>query len=109
MRLILIRHAKSSWANPGQGDHARPLNPRGRRAATAIGGWLADKGYVPDLILCSDAQRTRETTAGTAGSSWAESSNENAARGRNASGDVANDLAASRSGSRRAFAALPCW
>ncbi len=61
-RLILIRHAKSSWDAPFD-DHARTLNDRGRAAATAMGGWLRDKGYCPDTIISSDAARTRETTA----------------------------------------------
>jgi len=60
-RLILIRHAKSSWDAPFD-DHARTLNDRGRAAATAIGMWMRDQGYVPDAILSSDAARTRETT-----------------------------------------------
>ena len=61
LTLILIRHAKSSWDDPTADDHARVLNARGRRAAPAIGGWLAQHGYQPDLILCSDAARTQET------------------------------------------------
>lgn len=60
-RLILIRHGKSSWGDPLQDDHDRVLNARGRAAATAIGNWLADKGYVPDVMLVSDAKRTVET------------------------------------------------
>jgi len=63
LRLILIRHAKSSWADPAQDDHARPLNPRGRKDAPLLGAWLAQHGHVPDLVLCSDAARTRETLA----------------------------------------------
>lgn len=63
MKLILIRHAKSSWATPEQPDHARPLNARGRAAAPKIGAWLAQGGHLPDLVLCSDATRTRETCA----------------------------------------------
>jgi phosphohistidine phosphatase len=59
-RLILIRHAKSSWDAPFD-DHARILNDRGRKAASAIGGWLRSKGYLPDTIYSSDAARTRET------------------------------------------------
>jgi len=62
-RLILIRHAKSSWAEPGMPDHDRPLNRRGQRAASAIGVWLRDTGYGPDTILCSSSLRTRETCA----------------------------------------------
>lgn len=60
-RLILTRHAKSSWSSPALGDHARPLNGRGRRSAAALGEWLRDKGYLPDAILSSSAERTRET------------------------------------------------
>jgi phosphohistidine phosphatase len=60
-RLILIRHAKSSWGDPFADDHARPLNDRGRASATAVGRWLADQGYLPEIVLCSDAARTQET------------------------------------------------
>lgn len=61
-RLILIRHAKSSWDAP-MDDHARSLNDRGRCAALAVGKWLRTEGYVPDAIYSSDATRTVETTA----------------------------------------------
>lgn len=63
-RLILIRHAKSGWDDPFADDHARTLTERGHTAAKAIGRWLADKGYVPDLILSSDAKRTAQTADG---------------------------------------------
>jgi len=61
MRLILIRHAKSSWDDPFQDDHARVLDKRGRDAARAIGTWLQAKGYEPARVLVSDAARTKET------------------------------------------------
>lgn len=61
LRLILMRHAKSSWGDPTQPDHARPLNGRGQRAASALGDWLRASGYMPDLILSSSSVRTRET------------------------------------------------
>ena len=61
LRLFLIRHAKSSWNDPMAEDHARPLNKRGRASATAIGQWMTGKGYLPQVILCSDAERTQET------------------------------------------------
>lgn len=60
-RLILTRHAKSSWSDPLIADHDRPLNERGRAAATDLGTWLMSRGYLPDQVLCSDALRTRET------------------------------------------------
>ncbi len=62
-RLILIRHAKSSWDDPACDDHSRPLNARGRQAAAALGRWLALRGYRPDAVLTSTATRTRETWA----------------------------------------------
>jgi phosphohistidine phosphatase len=60
-RLILMRHAKSSWADAGERDLDRPLNKRGRRAAGLVGRWLAKKGYLPDQALVSSARRTQET------------------------------------------------
>ena len=63
LRLVLMRHAKSDWSTPAAQDHDRPLNKRGRSAATAVGLWLGTRGYMPDLVLCSAARRTRETCA----------------------------------------------
>ena len=63
-RLILIRHAKSSWEDPQMPDHDRPLNERGQKAASDLGQWLGSRGYLPDQVLCSDARRTRETYEG---------------------------------------------
>lgn len=60
-RLILMRHAKSSWAEQNQEDHARPLNDRGRRDAPRVAARLAELGWSPDAIWSSDARRTRET------------------------------------------------
>ena len=60
-RLILIRHAKSGWEDPFADDHARVLTERGRNAATALGRWMVDHGYLPQVILCSDSARTIET------------------------------------------------
>ena len=56
-----MRHAKSDWDDPALDDFDRPLNPRGRASATAIGGWLIKGGYLPDQVLCSSAKRTKET------------------------------------------------
>ena len=60
-RLYLLRHAKSSWQDPGLPDHDRPLAGRGRRAAAAIGLHLRAQGIEPELVLCSTARRARET------------------------------------------------
>ncbi|MEH6360402.1 MAG: histidine phosphatase family protein [Amylibacter sp.] len=63
-RVILTRHAKSSWANPGQADHDRPLNDRGQRSATKLGHWLNDNRYIPNQVISSTAARCVETWAG---------------------------------------------
>lgn len=63
LRLILIRHAKSSWTDPMMADKDRPLNKRGRASAKAIGRWLVTHNYVPRQVLVSTAERTRETWA----------------------------------------------
>ncbi len=56
---MLLRHAKSAW--PDVADHDRPLAKRGQRDAPGAGRWLRQAGYVPDLVACSTALRTRET------------------------------------------------
>ena len=60
-RLIIMRHAKSSWTSAAATDHQRPLNKRGRRAAPRVGARLRDLGWTPDLVIASDSVRTRET------------------------------------------------
>jgi phosphohistidine phosphatase len=59
--LHLLRHAKSSWDEPRLDDHDRPLSGRGRKAAPAMGEWMAAHGVAPELILVSTARRTQET------------------------------------------------
>lgn len=61
LTLTLLRHAKSSWDNPGHDDFSRPLNARGLQAAPEAGRALRELGIVPELVFCSPAQRTRET------------------------------------------------
>jgi len=65
-RLLVLRHAKSSWADTSLGDWQRPLNDRGRRDAPRVGAWLRERSLVPDLIVTSDAVRARETAAAVA-------------------------------------------
>ena len=60
-RLIVMRHAKSSWAEPGMPDHARPLNDRGIRDAPNVARKLCEIGWSPEIVLSSDARRTRQT------------------------------------------------
>jgi len=65
-RLLILRHAKSSWADSSLDDWQRPLNDRGRRDAPRVGEWLRARALVPDVIVTSDAVRARETAAAVA-------------------------------------------
>jgi phosphohistidine phosphatase len=61
-RLLVLRHAKSSWAESNIDDWERPLNDRGQRDAPRVGERLRRLSLLPDLIITSDAVRA-ETTA----------------------------------------------
>jgi phosphohistidine phosphatase len=63
-QLFLLRHAKSSWDDPGLDDHERPLAPRGERAVKVLADHLHVNGISPTLVLCSTSRRTRETLEG---------------------------------------------
>jgi phosphohistidine phosphatase len=60
-RLLLLRHAKTERASPGEDDRDRKLTKRGRADASVIGAYMARHGYVPDLALVSPAMRAGET------------------------------------------------
>jgi len=62
--LYLLRHAKSSWDDPALADFERPLAARGRKAARRLATHIARAGVAPELVLCSPAQRARETLDG---------------------------------------------
>ena len=66
-RLFLLRHAKAGWALPGVRDFDRPLDASGHADAEATGTAMRVCGYVPEITLCSNAKRARETLEGIAG------------------------------------------
>lgn len=59
--LLLIRHAKSSWAEPGMDDYDRPLNDRGKKDAPEMARRLRSMNVLPDLLITSAAKRARKT------------------------------------------------
>lgn len=59
--LFLVRHAKSSWAEPGATDFERPLNDRGKRDAAEMGKRLKLRGIQFDRIISSPAVRAKKT------------------------------------------------
>lgn len=63
-RLAILRHAKSSWDDPGLDDFNRPLNERGWKAARRLGRELEKRKMKFDLVLSSTSARTRETIDG---------------------------------------------
>lgn len=63
LTLSLLRHAKSSWADPELDDHERPLAKRGAKAIPALAKFIRQEKLRPNLVLCSDAMRTRATLA----------------------------------------------
>jgi phosphohistidine phosphatase len=62
-RLMLLRHAKTERAAPGERDRDRKLMSRGRNDAPVIGAYMAHHHLVPDLALVSPAVRAQETWA----------------------------------------------
>jgi phosphohistidine phosphatase len=64
--LLVLRHAKSSWNEPGVEDHERSLNARGRRDARRMGDLVREQGLIPDVIISSDALRARLTAEAVA-------------------------------------------
>ncbi len=59
--LYLLRHAKSSWAEPGLDDRQRPLNKRGLHDAPMMGERFERRGESLQRIVSSPALRARTT------------------------------------------------
>lgn len=60
-QLLIIRHAKSSWANAGMSDYERPLNERGEKDAPMMAARLLKRGIVVDAFVSSTALRAYTT------------------------------------------------
>lgn len=61
LKLLLLRHAKSSWGDVDCSDHDRPLSKRGLKDAPQMGCYIHHQHIEPELVLCSTATRTRQT------------------------------------------------
>jgi phosphohistidine phosphatase len=59
--LLILRHAKSDWSRGAVTDFERPLAKRGKKDAPRVGEWLYREGLVPDLVISSPAERSRQT------------------------------------------------
>lgn len=59
--LLVVRHAKSSWANIGEADFDRSLNDRGKRDAPDMAMRLVNKKIRIDTFISSPAKRAKMT------------------------------------------------
>jgi phosphohistidine phosphatase len=59
--LLLIRHAKSDWADSSLSDFDRPLNQGGKNDAPVMARRLLDKKIEIDHFISSPAKRARKT------------------------------------------------
>ena len=66
-RLLVMRHGKSSWKQPGQLDHDRTLDEQGKHDSTQMGRVISEQGLRVDVIVSSTAQRARKTAKEVAG------------------------------------------
>jgi phosphohistidine phosphatase len=60
-RLLLLRHAKTERAEPGERDRDRKLMPRGESDAQLVGTYMVRHEFLPDLVVVSPATRTMQT------------------------------------------------
>jgi phosphohistidine phosphatase len=62
-RLLLLRHAKTERAEPGERDRDRRLTARGRADAPVIGAYMVRHRLGPNVALVSPVKRAEETWA----------------------------------------------
>lgn len=65
-KLVIVRHAKSSWDDPFLNDHDRPLAERGLKDAPKMAKRLKKENILPDAIISSGAERAKATAIITA-------------------------------------------
>jgi len=61
--LYIVRHAKSSWENPGLADHERPILKKGKNRTQLVCNYLVENNYNVDLLISSHAVRARQTAS----------------------------------------------
>lgn len=58
--IYIMRHAKSEWSTMSS-DFDRPINERGKKNAIRMGRWLREQGILPEMVVCSSANRAKQT------------------------------------------------
>jgi phosphohistidine phosphatase SixA len=62
-QLMILRHAQAAGWVSGSDDFSRPLTEAGTMHARQVAHYISANLDLPEDILCSPAQRTRETLA----------------------------------------------
>ena len=62
-KIIIIRHAKSSWTDFSLSDFDRTLDDRGLKDAPVMANRLKEAGHIPNKIITSSAVRAKNTAA----------------------------------------------
>ena len=57
----MMRHADSEESSSGVRDHDRSITAQGRAEAEQVALKLCELNWLPDLIIASNARRTRQT------------------------------------------------
>lgn len=65
-KILMMRHAKSSWSDEKLRDFDRPLNSRGMKDAPRMGAYLKELGIIPGQIFSSPAKRAQQTAQAVA-------------------------------------------
>lgn len=60
-KMLLVRHAKSSWSDPNLKDEERPLNDRGERDAPFMAQYCKSQGLHLTHLISSTAVRAHST------------------------------------------------
>lgn len=60
-KVVLIRHAKSSWEHLSLADYDRPVANRGLRDIKNVSKFLKERAIVPDMVITSGANRAKTT------------------------------------------------
>lgn len=61
--LYIVRHAKSSWDQPGLSDHERPILKKGINRTKLVSDYLVENNIKVDLLISSHAVRARQTAS----------------------------------------------
>lgn len=59
--IFLLRHAKAVRAQPAMSDYDRPLDDEGQKSLDALSKAMRSSGSLPQRVVLSGSQRTRET------------------------------------------------